>query len=302
MRATLVIFVLIGACAPTAPELIGDEAAIPVISSPPAEDFELEPEQLVELTPVPIETIDVSHHRVQRWAWEDPAEVIAETWNVPDGESEEAEATGLLRIWASEVDWANDRDMIGIWQVILNIRARHCDRTRSTAITECHNGEETALSAMRRASRTPMGMRAPRSSRKRWIQHVELECQEPVDWHGLMPWSYLQERCEHAAELAVLLVSAGGPDRAISAATIIAWGGRCEVSCTDPSDRSTCSSRGACDDHMACRRGLARVPNTETDNAFWCRPGTRACPSWVIGDDGLRYSDNVCATLHVGAH
>jgi hypothetical protein len=285
-------------CSPASDSIT--EVALPSISSPPAEDFIAELEETENETPRTIETIDVRNHRVLRWAWRDPADVLAETWNVPEASSEQAQATGLLRIWANEVGWANERDMIGIWQVILNIRARHCDRERSTAITECANGEETALSAMRRASRTPMGLRPPRSSRKQWIRHVELECQEPEGWHQLMPWSYLQERCKSAAVLAITLVH--GSARSITPATIIAWGGRCEVSCINPSDRSTCTSHGACDDHLACRRGLARVPNTETDNAFWCRPGTRACPDWISGDDGLRYSDQICANLHVGGH
>jgi hypothetical protein len=64
-------------------------------------------------------------------------------------------------------------------------------------------------------------------------------------------------------ELAKRLIS-GEERQSITSASIITWGGRCE----DP--------QGACDDTMACLRGLARA-DTETRNAFWCRPGSSGC-------------------------
>lgn len=225
-----------------------------------------------------------------------------ELWDLDGLPQNEAEATGLLRIWTSEIELANERDMIGIWQVVQNVRARHCNNSRYSSrvtrrITQCRtatgvlvtpepggeipNAEETYLSAMRRLSQRALGVVPARSARGRWIREVTLDCEAPESWNRRRRWdSVMGPRCRRYAPLARALID-GTEHRRISRASLIAWGGRCERHCDNPADPSTCRQTGACDDAIACRRRLARVPNTGTGNAFWCRPGTRGCPSTV---------------------
>jgi hypothetical protein len=82
-----------------------------------------------------------------------------------------------------------------------------------------------------------------------------------------------RRHCERTVKLARGLVS-GRDRRRITRARVIAWGGRCEV------------PGGACDDPLACARGLARVPHLEVAegdqkpaNAFWCKILTPGCRS-----------------------
>lgn len=264
-------------------EPIADEAVDEVES-------EEEEEATEETLPASISVADIMERTRRRWSGE--VQISRdEIWNVPDEGGPEATATGLHRICASEVEFANLDDCIGIWQVIGNVRARHCDRERSRMITECLDGEETMLSAMRRASRRAMGMVPPLSRRGHWIQNLELSCEEPEDWPERRTWEgRMRERCEDSARLARALVNGERSDR-LTRAVPIAWGGRCERHCDDPTDLSTCRQTGACDDRIACRRGLVRVPDTRTRNAFWCRPGTTRCPDEI---------DPVCVRLGFG--
>lgn len=202
---------------------------------------------------------------VRRWRWKSPAEIRAEIWQVPANEAREATETALLRICTSEME-GSENDCVGIWQVARNIRSRSCDRSYTDLITECDENGETHLSAMRRLSRYVVGAVPPKHRRHRWIANLELDCEMP----RLFPrdqqfWDRHHRRnCERMAKLVRGLV--GGTRRqTITRAPIIAWGGRCE----DPG--------GACDDPLACARGLARVPGLETGNAFWCKQGARRC-------------------------
>jgi hypothetical protein len=215
---------------------------------------------------------------------------------------------GLFRIAGSEVEWANDRDIIGIWQVTRAVRARHCNNSRlrraRVLITQCQtatgeivdilpeeiieDAEETYVSAMRRLSRHVMGAAAARNGRQRWVRQVDLACQRPAAWPQRRSWGRLRPRCEEAVGLVRGLVNGRDRRRVTGAAVPIAWGGRCEV------------DGGACDDPLACRRGLARIPGTGTSNALWCRVGSRGCPAPVV-QDGVVYSDEVCAALRIPA-
>jgi hypothetical protein len=207
-----------------------------------------------------------SKRRVRQWVWESPAETRARVWNVPEEESAEAAATGLLRICLSEADGSRD-DCVAIWQVLRNIRSRSCDRRRVRRITECDDDGETMLSVMRRAQRFAMGVSAARSVRTRWVSEVTLSCTQPASWpHSEHMWQRQYGRsCQDTAELARQLISGENVEYVIRGATPITWGGRCE------------SGRGACDDPIACSRGLARIPGLSTHNAFWCRPGSAGC-------------------------
>jgi hypothetical protein len=224
--------------------------------------------------------------RVRRWAWLSPAEKRAKIWNVPKRETDDAVVTGLVRICTSEQQ-GSVPDCVGIWQVLNNIRSRSCNRSYTQLITECDENGETLLSAMGRASRYVVGVVEPKHRRQRWIARLETDCEMPrffeadvrryckgrdLEECAQQIWETQHRRdCESTVKLARGLVSGKRPRR-ITRARVIAWGGRCE----DPG--------GACDDRLACARGLARVPHLEkgpqkTANGFWCRPGSgRSCP------------------------
>jgi hypothetical protein len=204
--------------------------------------------------------------KVRRWVWESPAETRAKLWNVPQTEDTVTTATGLLRICMTEAD-GHEADCIGIWQVLNNIRSSGCDRRRIRRITECDEDGETLLSVMRRAQRFALGVAPPRSARTRWIAQLELTCVQPEDYTGSeRQWASQYARpCAETSDLVQRLVAGRHVRPVIRGARAIAWGGRCE------------NDRGACDDPLACSRGLARIPGLETHNAFWCRPGSPGC-------------------------
>jgi hypothetical protein len=205
--------------------------------------------------------------QLRRWAWESPAEVRSRLWNVPEEESAEAEATALLRVCMCEAD-GSELDCLGIWQVLRNIRSRGCTREGfRQRITECDDDGETMLSVMRRAQRFATGMLPPRSRRTQWVAELELDCTRPRSYPGSdASWASQYGRsCPGTAALAQRLIAGDEPPMPFPGVRPITWGGRCE------------DERGACDDTVACGRGLARVTGVETLNAFWCVPGTQGC-------------------------
>jgi hypothetical protein len=195
------------------------------------------------------------------------------------------------------------------------VRARHCDNTRFSRrvptrkhISQCRlssgtvvavdpggrveDAEETILSAMRRLSDRALGAAPPRTRRARWIANAALTCEQPEGWPSSRSWlGRMQRRCETYSTLARRLISGQDRRRVTGRAIPIAWGGRCESHCEDPRDPSTCRATGACDDPLACRRGLNRIPGTDTGNALWCRRGSRGCPEGI---------DPVCTHLGYG--
>ena len=216
------------------------------------------PERL-EVQPVPAPRV----RKVRRWVWESPAETRSKLWNVPQTEDTVTTATGLLRICMTEADGHED-DCIAIWQVLNNIRSRSCDRQRVRRITECDEDGETLLSVMRRAQRFALGVVPPRSRRTRWIASLELTCEQPESYPGdARGWVRQYGRsCGNTSTLVQRLVVGQNVQPVIRGARAIAWGGRCE------------SRGGACDDPIACSRGLIRIRGLSTLNAFWRRPRT----------------------------
>jgi len=204
---------------------------------------------------------------LRRWVWESPEETRETLWHIPADEMEGAVVTGLLRICTSEAEGL-ENDCIGIWQVLNNIRVRSCNRGMYRLITECDDDGETMLSVMRRAQRFALGVVPARSLRSRWIAEMETTCDMPPSYpDSAETWERNHRRhCERTVALARNLI-AGDYER-ITGANVIAWGGRCE------------DDTGACDDRLACSRGLARVELT-TANAFWCRPGSTGCADVV---------------------
>ena len=246
---------------------------------------------------------------------------MAEAWGIPEiGMSQaETEALGMHRICGSETEWhLDDRgrpmECAALLQVIHVIRAGHCDNrrfrghsSRNIRISQCRRedgsyvalesdeayvegAEETLLSAMRRASKYVMRAAQPRSSRQRWVRNVTLDCEQPEEFPEDRSWDRtarrgrisLQGRCERSAALyRSIFVEGEAAPRPIRRVRPVTWGGRCERICTDVTDRSTCSNRGACDDRLPCNRNLARIPNLPFLNAVWCRPGSRGCPRGI---------------------
>lgn len=275
MKKSLMVVVLLASCVnpiediasdPPEPRKVEDHevASTPVLvpEESPA-PVQLTSERRVGSTSVPARI-----RRVRRWRWGSPSEAREALWNIPEDASVEAVVNGLLRICVSEAGFEGAEDCIGIWQVVGNVRSRTCDRQRIRRITECDGNGETVLSAMRRLSKTTMGVVAPRTRRQRWIAGITPECEKPNGFPSDVDWENYRGKCEDLVALVRDLVT-GTEQRRLTRAPIIAWGGRCEV------------EGGACDDAIACSRGLARVPDTDTANAFWCRPGSKGCSSSI---------------------
>jgi hypothetical protein len=209
--------------------------------------------------------------KVRRFRWGAPPDSRGISWNIPDNESDQATLTAFLRICIAEADGA-PQDCVGIWQVLRNIRRRSCSRDSVRRITECDENGETMLSVMRRAQPHILAVKgyALRNQRALWIRNLETDCEIPEGWrHGENRWDsqYGAKRCPHTVQLGRVLIDgedlskASRPGHRLSwlKGRPITWGGRCE------------SGKAACDDRIACSRGLARL-HTDTLNAFWRRP------------------------------
>lgn len=214
--------------------------------------------------------------RVRRFQWESPAETRGRLWNVPEEETEESLLTALLRVCLAEAD-GRPQDCTGIWQVVKNNRRRSCDRGMIRRITECEEeGGETFLSALRRHQRHVLGMIKARNRRAAWISKLTPDCEVPEGWtEGENLWDshYGSKVCPQAVADARRLIAGELPESRPGQRVRwlpgrpVTWGGRCE------------KNGGACDDRMACERVLARIPETDTLNAFWCRIGASGCRS-----------------------
>lgn len=225
--------------------------------------------------------------QIRRFKWESPADTRGRIWNVPDEETEEALVTALLRVNISEGD-GNPQDITGIWQVVKNNRQRTCRRGVVRRITECEEGGgETHLSALRRHQRHVLGKMKARNKRAVWIRNLEPDCEMPKGYTNYLRrrmrrvteeraqnhWDagYGATTCPQAVADVRRLVAGKLPESRPGARVTwlkgrpVTWGGRCE------------EKTGSCDDHMACERVLARIPDTDTENAFWCRIGNTGC-------------------------
>lgn len=207
--------------------------------------------------------------RVHRFRWESPAKMRGKIWNVPVEESHESLLTALLRVCIAEAD-GNPQDCAGVWQVVKNNRRRSCDRGMIRRITECVEGEgETYLSALRRHQRHVLGMIKARNQRAVWVGKLTPDCEMPEGYpRSEDHWDahYGSKVCPQAVADVRRLLAGKLPESRPGhrvrwlPGRPITWGGRCE------------NSRGACDDRIACGRGLVRIQGTGTLNAFWRRP------------------------------
>lgn len=224
------------------------------------------PIKRVEVEPAEVSSAP-KRRRVRRFQWESPAETRGKIWNVPEEESHESLLTALLRVCMAEAD-GDPQDCAGIWQVVKNNRRRSCDRGMIRRITECVEGEgETHLSALRRHQRHVLGFMKARNRRAVWVGKLTPDCEMPEGYPGTQNhWDshYGSKVCPQAVADARRLLAGELPESRPGhrvrwlPGRPITWGGRCEA------------AGGACDDRIACSRGLVRIPSG-TLNAFWRR-------------------------------
>lgn len=211
--------------------------------------------------------------RVRRYDWQAPATRPGTLQSVYEDEISQVTLEAFLRVCVAEAE-GHLPDCIGIWQVANNLRRPLCDRSRVRHITECVEDEkgersETLLSALRRAQPHVLGQVPPRNRRVRWIGKLTTECEPPEGWpESWDVWNaQYAQRCQKVVALGRYLLKGELPPSLPGSRYVwlpgapITWGGRCEY------------RGGTCDDHQACARGLARIPTTDTLNAFWCLPG-----------------------------
>lgn len=221
----------------------------------------------------------VKRRKVRRFQWESPAQTRGKIWNVPDEEGEDAVLTAFLRVCMAEAN-GNPQDCVGIWQVVTNNRRRTCNRGMIRRITECDDNGETFLSALRRHQRHVLGYMKARNKRAVWIGKLTIDCENPPDeflagqseQNRLNQWdARYQQQCSQVVSDARHLIkgelppSRPGKRLRWLPGRPITWGGRCET------------KKASCDDRIACARGLARIENIKTLNAFWCQTGKNGC-------------------------
>jgi hypothetical protein len=88
----------------------------------------------------------------------------------------------LARICVNEEGWSNKTGCAAIWQVVQNVRLKHCNTTRFPQITQCVNGEETYLSAMRRLSKRVTGMVPATKRHHMWTSTLQMNDNPPQLW------------------------------------------------------------------------------------------------------------------------
>ncbi len=88
-------------------------------------------------------------------------------------------AVALARACVSEEDWGNRVGCTAIFHTMENVRAKDC---AAKDVTQCENGRETLLSAMRRMSKRVTGMAPALNDRQRWVQGLERSGVRPKHW------------------------------------------------------------------------------------------------------------------------
>lgn len=187
-----------------------------------------------------------------------------------DQELEDITVLVLARLCVSEANWIHDPRFDGSNDE-QNHAERDCPAIYQVLRRTRRNGQ-TLLGIIRDHAHYVTEERTPRGARMRWIVNLQLDGDRPahfpatdrngneLNWdRDYRPrWEAMLEFVRGLLRGENLGVCAGAP--------IITWGGRCD----DP--------EGACDDHLAERRGLVPYEACgDTANRFWCRPGTVGC-------------------------
>ena len=194
----------------------------------------------------------------------------------------------LVRVTASEEGWANFVGMKALWQSTYSARGCLTEDNRGTS---CRADDATRRRAPRvhglwRHSPFASGQFEPRTRRQRWVSTITLDCEQPEGWPRLTrrgtpyaQWVSYEDHCEALVAEAERIVD--GTDSIVACPPTsrpIAWG-------CDPFRRQAVRdvlgrerALGGCNDTpIAVRRQLQRLDCGETENAYWCRPGTPFC-------------------------
>jgi hypothetical protein len=188
----------------------------------------------------------------------------------------------LARICVNEEGWHNPRGCAAIWQVVQNVRSKTCNRKRISLSTQCRNGKETSLSAMRRLSKRVTGIIPPTSSQQKWTSTLQannhapsgwIECKKaikqgkkrvsfPTGCHGV--WELYSEPWAKVREIARKLYlgqvdTRPCPEKNTKHGPVIAWGYSGDL-------------------WLAERRGLIQVDCGDTGNYFFAKPINQSVP------------------------
>lgn len=185
----------------------------------------------------------------------------------------------LARICVNEEGWFNKTGCAAIWQVVQNVRSKTCNKKVIPLITQCKNGKETSLSAMRRLSKRVTGLVPPTTPRQRWTSTLQPSKRPPLKWvectsyktvknkrvsfpigcHGV--WKLYSEAWLEILETAKKLYQRHHEDLPCPTANafhgpVIAWGYKGDL-------------------WLAKRRGLIQINCGDTGNFFFAKPKLR---------------------------
>ena len=196
----------------------------------------------------------------------------------------------LLRVCISEEGWANPGGCRAIWQTAQ--RTHRC-LTEDNIAVSCRSEEAAhphrrapTLAGLWHLSPRASGVRVANRSRQQWTAGIQTTCEEPENWpqrtrsgQPYALWRNYRAHCERLVQDITRIVDGVSEQRACPPRSQpIAWG-------CDPERRAAITevlglprpARGCNDSPIAHRRGLHRLNCGETENAFWCRPGTPHC-------------------------
>lgn len=282
MRYQLLLALLVGCAQP-----VVEEPSNPEPIAEPLVVVEEEDAGVEEDLPEPTETVPVAALSVAKMMnrMRRREAVRRSRWLVPTDREELRQETllALVRVAISEEGWANPTGMKALWQTTRS--ARGC-LTEDNYAVSCRHSQATRRRAppvhgLWRHSPYATGRLPSASRRQRWVSTVTLDCEQPSGWPPppYAEWRSYQRHCERLVEVAESIVDEEDDIQACPAGSRpIAWG-------CDPVRRQAIREvlgrdravAGCNDTPIARRRQLQRLDCGETENAFWCRPGTPHC-------------------------
>lgn len=239
------------------------------------------------------------------------------SWYVPSDPDElrTASMLALLRVCVSEEGWADpdpNTEEVGLgckalWQTARH--ARGCMLDENTAVS-CRDPRlerpaqiSPTLVGLYRHSRFATGTVEPRTFRQRWVSTLTLDCEQPSGWpertrdgsDDYADWISYRPHCGALVEAIGDIVDGTDNLRACPRnSRPIAWG-------CDPNRRRAIRevlgvsrpANGCNDTWLAQRRQLERLDCGETENAYYCRPGTPHCGTVPESEQILAERENL---------
>lgn len=214
-----------------------------------------------------------------------------ELWRIPSDPAEllARSTTELLRVCISEEGWANEVGCKAVWQTAHQIRpciAEDGEHAVSCRDPRATNRRAPTLTGLWRFSPHVTGFRSMTTRRQRWTGTIERDCSQPSGWPTATAngtpyalWSNYEDLCiELEAHVSRIVRGTDEIHACPPRSKPIAWG-------CDPTRRAAQREvlgqsrpvRGCNDTPIARRRNLQRLNCGETENAYWCRPGTPHC-------------------------